>query len=114
MGRKDSSPKVTQSSIALLQERFRQLQRVKERREEREQQRASCERPAASLTAASGAARPLWFNHPELVRPTPSCWLSYHGGHWTAELQALEASLPVIGSPVAAPSEPDIDTTLHL
>lgn len=36
MGRQSNDPIVTQSSIALLQERFRQLQRVKEMREERE------------------------------------------------------------------------------
>lgn len=36
MGRETNDPIVTQSSIALLQERFRQLQRVKEMREERE------------------------------------------------------------------------------
>lgn len=36
MGRESNDPIVTQSSIALLQERFRQLQRVKEMREERE------------------------------------------------------------------------------
>lgn len=36
MGRESNDLIVTQSSIALLQERFRQLQRVKEMREERE------------------------------------------------------------------------------
>ncbi|XP_021887248.1 uncharacterized protein LOC110806629 [Carica papaya] len=36
MGRDNSDPIMIQSSIALLQERFRQLQRVKEMREERE------------------------------------------------------------------------------
>ncbi|GLU15790.1 hypothetical protein SLE2022_322550 [Rubroshorea leprosula] len=36
MGRESSNPVVIQSSIALLQERFRQLQKMKEMREERE------------------------------------------------------------------------------
>ncbi|KAI4308495.1 hypothetical protein L6164_031565 [Bauhinia variegata] len=36
MGRQDNNPTVTNSSIALLQERFRQLEKVKERREGKE------------------------------------------------------------------------------
>lgn len=36
MGRESSDPTVVSSSIALLQERFRQLQKVKERREEQQ------------------------------------------------------------------------------
>lgn len=36
MGRQNNDPAIVRSSIALLQERFRQLERVKEMREERE------------------------------------------------------------------------------
>ncbi|CAA2955409.1 Hypothetical predicted protein [Olea europaea subsp. europaea] len=36
MGRQNNDQKVVGSSIVLLQERFRQLQRIKEKREERE------------------------------------------------------------------------------
>ncbi|KAH7533467.1 hypothetical protein FEM48_Zijuj04G0133700 [Ziziphus jujuba var. spinosa] len=39
MGRQNGDPTMVNSSIALLQERFRQLQKVKERREERELQK---------------------------------------------------------------------------
>ncbi|KAL2493532.1 uncharacterized protein Fot_37289 [Forsythia ovata] len=36
MGRQNNDPEVVGSSIVLLQERFRQLQRLKEKREEKE------------------------------------------------------------------------------
>ncbi|XP_050902305.1 uncharacterized protein LOC127112435 [Lathyrus oleraceus] len=39
MGRENHDPTIVHSSIALLQERFRQLERVKEMREERELKR---------------------------------------------------------------------------
>lgn len=39
MGRENQDPTIVHSSIALLQERFRQLERVKEMREERELKR---------------------------------------------------------------------------
>jgi hypothetical protein len=56
------------SSIALLQERFRQLQRVKEMREERELQKVGL-----GLSTSPGpdphGGRPMWFCHPDLVRP---------------------------------------------
>lgn len=39
MGRQNGDPTMVGSSIALLQERFRQLQKVKERREEKELQK---------------------------------------------------------------------------
>ncbi|RZR91451.1 hypothetical protein BHM03_00019567 [Ensete ventricosum] len=120
MGRQNNKP----TSIALLQERFRQLQRLKEMREEREQQRAFSQGERSSSNAQ--CAQPMWFVHPDLVRPSrptrgppPSCWLDSHGDH--TDLQALEISLSMglwpnqstSRHPVSS-NEPDVDTTLHL
>jgi hypothetical protein len=56
------------SSIALLQERFRQLQRVKEMREERELQKVG---PGLGTEPGpdTHGGPPMWFCHPDLVRP---------------------------------------------
>ncbi|XP_040378439.1 uncharacterized protein LOC121053927 [Oryza brachyantha] len=85
-GGSEASPSIIHtSSIALLQERFRNLQRVKEMREAgREVSRPV--RPAADAhdraagaasalglglhAAASGNEQPRWFLHPDLVRPS--------------------------------------------
>lgn len=56
------------SSIALLQERFRQLQRVKEMREERELQKVGLGLGTGPSPDPHGG-RPVWFCHPDLVRP---------------------------------------------
>ncbi|CAL9116923.1 unnamed protein product [Musa acuminata var. zebrina] len=109
MGRRHGNqPTVTQSSIALLQERFRQLQRVKEMREEKEQQQCR---------------RPVWFIHPDLIRPSrplrgpPPCWFDDH-----SDRSGSQSTSPSVSSwldqtaarfPVSS-SEPDVDTTLHL
>ncbi|CAD5183647.1 unnamed protein product [Musa acuminata subsp. malaccensis] len=109
MGRRHGNqPTVTQSSIALLQERFRQLQRVKEMREEREQQQCR---------------RPVWFIHPDLIRPSrplrgpPPGWFDDH-----SDRSGSQSTSPSVSSwldqtaarfPVSS-SEPDVDTTLHL
>ncbi|WOK92395.1 hypothetical protein Cni_G01086 [Canna indica] len=124
MGKKNNNPTVTQSSIALLQERFRHLQRVKEMREERENQRSACSQ-GERLNLNAQCAQPTWFIHPDLVRPSmplrgpPSCWLDKHGDH--TELQALESSLSMSLWPnqttaqhQVTSNEPDVDTTLHL
>ncbi|KAJ4751284.1 SPBc2 prophage-derived uncharacterized protein yotK [Rhynchospora pubera] len=56
------------SSIALLQERFRQLQRVKEMREEREFQKVGLGLGTGPGPDPHGG-RAMWFCHPDLVRP---------------------------------------------
>lgn len=66
MGRKSQDPTVVSSSIALLQERFRQLQRVKEMREERELQKMMLNEPK-QFNSNSNA-----FSHPELITPSRS------------------------------------------
>ncbi|XP_044979411.1 uncharacterized protein LOC123446931 [Hordeum vulgare subsp. vulgare] len=143
-GRNEASPSIIHtSSIALLQERFRNLQRVKEMREGRELQRvhysadatdrAGSPLPPAPLdlglqpTAASGDERPRWFLHPDLVRPSRPL----HGASAYSGFGGVQASQPVAQAAAAASAasswgelprmqnsgyrgDVDVDTSLHL
>ncbi|KAL5210501.1 hypothetical protein ABZP36_006124 [Zizania latifolia] len=117
----EASPSIIHtSSIALLQERFRNLQRVKEMREGREVKRAPVhfadahhhDHRAAAASASSSALglglqaaangsneqQPRWFLHTDLVRPSrPLHGPSYHGalqGGGGGGVQASSASTP--------------------
>lgn len=77
MGRENHDPTVVHSSIALLQERFRQLQRAKEMREERELQKMLTEVPKLQFnsnsntnTTPSTHESTRLFSHPELIMPS--------------------------------------------
>ncbi|KAM3230429.1 hypothetical protein ACQJBY_060922 [Aegilops geniculata] len=142
-GRNEASPSIIHtSSIALLQERFRNLQRVKEMREGRELQRvhhsadatdrAGSPLPPAPLdlglqpTAASGDERPRWFLHPDLVRPSrplhgASAYSGFGGGNGGVQ-QASQPAAAAAGSWGEVPrmqnsgfrGDVDVDTSLHL
>ncbi|CAL4934627.1 unnamed protein product [Urochloa decumbens] len=57
------------SSIALLQQRFRELERIREKREER-LLHVLAPRPAAQAATAAPRETPVkWFFHPELLYP---------------------------------------------
>ncbi|KAL5217455.1 hypothetical protein ABZP36_018139 [Zizania latifolia] len=118
----DASPSIIHtSSIALLQERFRNLERVKEMREGRELKRAPVNsadahqdhRAAAGSASSSalglgpqsavngGNEQPRWFLHPDLVRSSrplhgPS---SYQGALGGGGVQASSPSTPATMSP---------------
>ncbi|KAH0468234.1 hypothetical protein IEQ34_003267 [Dendrobium chrysotoxum] len=121
MRRQSSEPAVLHSSIALLQERFRQLQRVKEKREEREQIRAINEHLHLQQQQQQ---QPKWFVHPELMHPsshlrnTPSFLLSKSNDF--NEFQSMEASLSLRSWPPASVIQSsngfneEVDTSLHL
>uniref|UniRef100_A0A1D1Y2Y3 SPBc2 prophage-derived uncharacterized protein yotK n=1 Tax=Anthurium amnicola TaxID=1678845 RepID=A0A1D1Y2Y3_9ARAE len=121
-----SDPAAVHSSIALLQERFRQLQRVREMREERELLRACSESGHTSPGARSCSQQPQWFLHPHLVHPSrplnalkglrpeagtaehtefPDCSTSLSMGSWAGR-SSIHSSY---GS-----DEKDVDTSLHL
>lgn len=68
MGRQGSDPTMVSSSIALLQERFRQLQRVKEKREERKLLKLYSE-PETMAPAMLLEPGKLWSSQPETVGP---------------------------------------------
>ncbi|XP_027368648.1 uncharacterized protein LOC113874631 [Abrus precatorius] len=74
MRRKIHNPTVVHSSVVLLQERFRQLQRVKEMRKERELLKMLSTEPkhlkSSNPTTNYGPTRQ--FFHPELIMPSKS------------------------------------------
>ena len=73
MGRESHDPTVVHSSIALLQERFRQLQRVKEMREERELRKMLAHEPkqlSSNNHTMSYEPTTRVFSHPELIAPS--------------------------------------------
>ncbi|KAI4296024.1 hypothetical protein L6164_036014 [Bauhinia variegata] len=74
MGRESHDPTVvhSHSSIALLQERFRQLQRVKEMREERELLKLLAETKQTNHNPTTSYEPTRLFYHPELVVPSSS------------------------------------------
>lgn len=70
MSRENCNARATNSSIALLQERFRKLQKAKELREQKEFRRLSSETLQAN-TAVCSEQTGLYF-HSELVLPPRS------------------------------------------
>ncbi|CAL4917788.1 unnamed protein product [Urochloa decumbens] len=69
MGVQSSDGQVMFSSIALLQQRFRELERIREKREER-LLHVLAPRPAAQAATAAPRETPVkWFFHPELLYP---------------------------------------------
>ncbi|KAI4298793.1 hypothetical protein L6164_032310 [Bauhinia variegata] len=74
MGRESHYPTVvhSHSSIALLQERFRQLQRVKEMREERELLKLVSQPKQLNHNPTTSYEPTRLFFHPELVVPSRS------------------------------------------
>nr|DAD20265.1 TPA_asm: hypothetical protein HUJ06_021728 [Nelumbo nucifera] len=123
MGRQSSDSTVAHSSIALLQERFRQLQRVKEMREERELLRfySESERVAPSMPHETTRL----FFHSDLIHPprptfqgSLSHQLNSRANH--VDFQAVETPLMKNLWPRTVTHTPnnlddaDVDTSLHL
>ncbi|CAL9764193.1 unnamed protein product [Musa acuminata subsp. burmannicoides] len=104
MGREDTGPVDVNSSIALLQERFKQLQRVREMREERQLHR--------SVVVRSPSVPP---EHPKWLFPGAASGRLHH------QSQTLDTSLSMSLWPHAsaaqssyASNKADVDTSLHL
>ena len=119
MGRQGNDPTVMHSSIALLQERFRQLQRAKEMREERELLRGF----AVADTEPPVPLQLKWLSHLDLVRPSRPLSGPPPPRGELPEFRAMETSLSMglwHNRPAAASSihggggEMDVDTSLHL
>ncbi|GJN08785.1 hypothetical protein PR202_ga26741 [Eleusine coracana subsp. coracana] len=127
MGRhgNEASPSIIHtSSIALLQERFRNLQKVKEMREGRELQRvhapdtdraASMSTLNLGLQPAHGNEQPKWFLHPDLIRPSRPL----HGPTYGLDVNGARISSPPPNSwggmqNSSFRSDVDVDTSLHL
>lgn len=113
------------SSIALLQQRFRELERIKEKREERLLQMLD---PRSNGGAAAPREAPVkWFFHPELLYPcrplrdTASTLFPVVPATTPCECKTFQLrgdSLAVDLWPSKAykhvSNEADVDTSLHL
>ncbi|OWM85634.1 uncharacterized protein LOC116209155 [Punica granatum] len=139
MGRDGSDPIAVHSSIALLQERFRQLQRVKEMREEKELQRMLTEPPPNKLfnPASSPNYEPFkFFFQPDFGLPlsttspppqlslslwpcpqsniSPSCFSSMDNPMFVSSQFSQTRSLRANLSDKSEDFDDDVDTSLHL
>ncbi|GMJ10402.1 hypothetical protein like AT4G16447 [Hibiscus trionum] len=118
MGRQ--SDLAVHSSIALLQERFRQLQRAKEMRQEREVLRLLSE--AERINPAAPHQAPQSFFHSELIlQPRPPLQgsiysqTSMHAQHQVIDTSSLSNLWPRDTVMHASTfNDSDVDTSLHL
>ncbi|XP_057956685.1 uncharacterized protein LOC131149906 [Malania oleifera] len=125
MSKQSGDPSVMPSSIALLQERFRQLQRAKEMREEKELLRLFSNSEPANPTTFHEPSR-LPFTSELILPPRPPLQTSLSQ---PPNSQSKHADLQVIETPVWAnnlrsrdrvphrsdnPDDSDVDTSLHL
>ncbi|KAH7665477.1 hypothetical protein IHE45_13G036600 [Dioscorea alata] len=116
------------SSIALLQERFRQLQRVKKMREEKELLRMMPEpdfsNSNSSLTSLLDRSTPKWsFSHPDLIHLQPRSSFKFQPPD-RSEFKNYDTQLSIglRGSDHktsgfvqnSGSREMDVDTSLHL
>ncbi|KAK8521683.1 hypothetical protein V6N12_066273 [Hibiscus sabdariffa] len=96
MGRQGGDPTVVSSSIALLQERFRQLQKDREKREERELLKLLSESDLVGSNMRYGPNRSAGANLPYKQQPhqdsSLSLGLSSHGRRTDFRATAIPAS----------------------
>jgi hypothetical protein len=126
-GNEASPSMIHTSSIALLQERFRNLQKVKEMREGRELQRVHAtdtDRTGSSMStalnhglqAAHSTEQPSWFSHPDLIRPSRPLHGPAYG--FDAASSARTSAPPAISwggmQNSSFRNDVDVDTSLHL
>ncbi|XVF70821.1 hypothetical protein PTKIN_Ptkin11bG0192600 [Pterospermum kingtungense] len=121
MGRQSDPP--VHSSIALLQERFRQLQRAKEMRQERQVLRLLSEAEQINPAIPPEASQ-LFFSSELILQPRPPLQGSVYG---ESSMQNMHAQHRAIETPSLSNLEPrnsvmhtstlndsDVDTSLHL
>lgn len=123
MGR-SSDHIATHSSIALLQERFRRLQRAKELREKRELLRQFCQSPGLNPTEFSKPSRSFFQSELILTHSPPlpgslSSQPNLHNKHH--DLQVIETPILVnlwppekVHQASKSFDDSDVDTSLHL
>lgn len=124
MGRRSSDHIATHSSIALLQERFRRLQRAKELREKRELLRQFCQSPGLNPTEFSEPPRSFFQSDLILTHSPPlpgslSSQPDLHNKH--SDLQLIETPILVnlwppekVYQASKSFDDSDVDTSLHL
>lgn len=130
MARQSGDTKMVRSSLALLQERFKELQRAKERREQWDHMRWIPEPGQPNHSASPDRARARFqhqTSHPHLpLRPAPEdCFLSLglnshsqrnHGKFRTMNTMPSPNIWPNVTPSTLSkcPDYSDIDTSLHL
>ncbi|KAI3440947.1 uncharacterized protein J3R85_002982 [Psidium guajava] len=130
MARQSGDTKVVRSSLALLQERFKELQRAKERREQRERMRwiSKPGRPSHNSSPDRSRARfQHQASHPHLPsRAAPEdCFLSLchnpqsqwnHAKFRTMNTMPSPNAWPNVASAISSrcPNYLEVDTSLHL
>ncbi|XWS47325.1 hypothetical protein CRYUN_Cryun14cG0142800 [Craigia yunnanensis] len=125
MGKQGDDPTMVSSSIALLQERFRQLQKIREKREEKELLKLFSESERASPTMRYEPNR-LPFQ-PDVIRPyrqtpqdSPSLGLNSQSRQTNFRAMAIPESTSLWPDSAATSStsknfeNSDVDTSLHL
>lgn len=127
MNRQSGESMVINSSIALLQERFRQLQRAREMREVKESLRLISESQQVGPTTSYNNILPTLFFHSELIIPTSQPHQSC-SSFLQHNLQSKQTHLQVSETPPFANlwsadtimhrstnfDDSDVDTSLHL
>ncbi|KAJ9169947.1 hypothetical protein P3X46_018088 [Hevea brasiliensis] len=125
MGRQNGDATVASSSIALLQERFRKLQRIREKRQEKELLKlfSESERSAAPAGMHFDPSK-MTFHQPEMILPNRapplqdshlSLRLNSQSSNNHADIIKTPTSLwPNAGSSSRSFENSDVDTSLHL
>lgn len=112
MGRRDSDPTMVNSSIALLQERFRQLEKVKERREGKKE--------LVRLLSSESSTSSSMQNHASSIQHDTLCLGLNLGAQNTIKMNSppYSSSSPWPQPQGASTSRnfdsSDVDTSLHL
>ncbi|OAY33015.1 hypothetical protein MANES_13G062900v8 [Manihot esculenta] len=121
MGRKNGDATVASSSIALLQERFRELQRIRERRQEKELLKLFSEPERSAPAGMNFDPSKMTFHQPEMIRAPPlqdshlSLGLNSLSSNNHADIIKTPTSLwPSTGSSSRNFENSDVDTSLHL
>ncbi|ESR60994.1 hypothetical protein KPL70_003973 [Citrus sinensis] len=128
MGRQSGDSTAVSSSIALLQERFRQLEREREKREEKDLLKLFSDSDQAALAMRFDRNKPSFpqetilphSHRPALEDHSLSLGLSSQGKHADFQATTSPASASLWPNGAATPStsrnfdHSDVDTSLHL
>ncbi|OAY34975.1 hypothetical protein MANES_12G061300v8 [Manihot esculenta] len=120
MGRQNGDATVASSSIALLQERFRELQKIREKRQEKELLKlfSESERPGMHFESSR-----LSFEQPEMILPSRvpalqdshlSLRLNSQSNNHGDIVKTSTSLWPKSGSSSRNLESSDVDTSLHL
>ncbi|KAJ9176798.1 hypothetical protein P3X46_012075 [Hevea brasiliensis] len=125
MGRQNSDATVASSSIALLQERFRELQKIREKRKEKELLKLFSESERSSAPPGMHfEPSKLTYHQPETILPNKapalqdshlSLGLNTHSNNHGDTMKTSTSLWPNTGTSSSRNFEsPDVDTSLHL